>query len=125
MEAEYMAMCENTKEAMYLRSLLKDLQHEQTEKTLIYEDNDAARYLSKDPKFHAKSKHIDLQYHYSREKQLEGHTDVVECTTSSMLADYLTKFVRTTVLLGLSMAASGYAEIPSPSRKTASKLKPP
>ena len=97
----------------------------QTEKTLIYEDNDAARYLSKDPKFHAKSKHIDLQYHYSREKQLEGHTDVVECTTSSMLADYLTKFVTTTVLLGLSMAASGYAKIPSPSRKTASKLKPP
>ena len=47
MEAEYMAMCENTKEAMYLRSLLKDLQHEQTEKTIIYEDNDAARFLSK------------------------------------------------------------------------------
>jgi hypothetical protein len=42
-----------------------------------------------------------------------------------MLADYLTKFVRTIVLLGLSMAALGYAEIPSPSRKTVSKLKPP
>ena len=55
MEAEYMAMCENTKEAMYLRSLLKDLQHEQTESTVIYEDNDAARFLSKDPKFHTKS----------------------------------------------------------------------
>ena len=122
MEAEYMAMCENTKEAMYLRSLLKDLQHEQTESTVIYEDNDAARFLSKDPKFHTKSKHIDIQYHYSRDKQLEGHITVVECRTSSMLADYLTKFVRTIVLLGLSMAASGYAEIPSPSRKTVSKL---
>ena len=120
MEAEYMAMCENTKEAMYLRSLLKDLQHEQTEKTIIYEDNDAARFLSKDPKFHAKSKHIDIQYHYSREKQLEGHITVVECKTTSMLADYLTKFLRTIVLLGLSMAAD--AEIPSPSRKTVSKL---
>ena len=72
MEAEYVALCANAKEAMYQRSLLSEFGYPQKESTVIYEDNEPARLLRKDPKFHSKAKHIDISMHFTRDMQKKG-----------------------------------------------------
>ena len=123
MEAEYVALCANAKEAMYQRSLLSEFGYPQKESTVIYEDNEPARLLSRDPKFHSKAKHIDIQMHFTRDMQEKGFITVVSCYTEAMLSDYLTKFVEYATLTYLAAAASGYLPIPSPDRKDAVLVK--
>ena len=89
MEAEYMALCETTREVMYMRALLKDFGFEQTQATEVYEDNQAAIFLAADPKFHGRAKHIDIQYHFSRDAQARKIIKVIKCSTVSMVADII------------------------------------
>ena len=50
-EAEYVAACLATQEAVWLRSLLADLNFVQEEPTVVQEDNQGAIAMSKNPKF--------------------------------------------------------------------------
>ena len=65
-EAEYVAACSASCEAMWLRKLLFDLFDLQLDATCIYCDNQSCVKLSKNPVFHDKSKHIEIKYHYIR-----------------------------------------------------------
>jgi hypothetical protein len=78
-----------TKEAVWLRSLLTELHanRSQTQATIIFGDNQGAIALTKNPQFHDRTKHIDIQHHFVREKQDKGLVDI--CYISS--ADGLTK----------------------------------
>ncbi len=90
-EAEYIALCAATQEAVWLRRLLKDIHMEQVGSTLILEDNTGAIALSKNAKGHERSKHIDIKFHYTREAVSKGIVHVSHCPTDSMLADVFTK----------------------------------
>src|SRR5882724_4932667 len=57
--AEYIASCHGTKEAMWLRSLLKSLGHAQDHLSCIHCDNVGSTH---DQSFHAQTKHIDIQH---------------------------------------------------------------
>ena len=35
---------------------------------IVYEDNQSAIAMAKDPQFHGRSKHIDIKYHFIREQ---------------------------------------------------------
>ena len=73
MEAEYMAACAATQEAIWLRLLLKDLHildHDQP--LVIREDNTACIAFAKNPGDYKKSKHIDVRYHFVRERVASG-----------------------------------------------------
>jgi hypothetical protein len=63
-EAEYVALTQATKEAIWLRALFKDLGQEQTAPTTIYEDNKSAIALTTNSANHQRTKHIDVQYHF-------------------------------------------------------------
>jgi Reverse transcriptase (RNA-dependent DNA polymerase) len=89
-EAEYVASCHATKEAMWLRHLLELLGHKQVTST-IHSDNSGSIALMKDPTFHARSKHIDVQYHYTREHVENRDISFHYIPTSEMAADILTK----------------------------------
>jgi transposase InsO family protein len=67
-EAEYMACAYGIKEALWLRSLLKLMDFEQKTATSILCDNMGAIILTKDPTFHARTKHIDVAHHFIRER---------------------------------------------------------
>jgi Reverse transcriptase (RNA-dependent DNA polymerase) len=67
-EAEYMACAYATKEALWLRSLLKLIGFEQKAPTAIQCDNMGVITLTKDPSFHARTKHIDVAHHFIRER---------------------------------------------------------
>lgn len=93
MEAEYMALSEATKETIYLRNLLQHIKAYSLSQnaTEIYCDNQSAIELCKNSVYHARSKHIDIKYHFSREAQERGDIVVKYISTNVMPADILTK----------------------------------
>jgi Reverse transcriptase (RNA-dependent DNA polymerase)/gag-polypeptide of LTR copia-type len=90
-EAEYMALTAAIQEAVYLRQLLTDLGEKPAGATVINEDNQGCIALSRNSMTVGRSKHIDIKYHFSREKVESGEVDVQYCPTEKMLADQLTK----------------------------------
>ena len=62
-EAEYIAASLASQEAVWLRSLLGDISFVQEEPTVIKEDNQGTIALSRNPKYHPRTKHIDIKYH--------------------------------------------------------------
>jgi hypothetical protein len=73
--------------------LLLDLRvaHLVDNKDVVYEDNQGAIALAKNPEYHARTKHIDIQYHFVRECVENGRITLEYCETADMLADALTK----------------------------------
>jgi hypothetical protein len=90
-EAEYMSLSEACREVTYLRLLLSELRHVQRGATTIYEDNQGAIALTKNPEHHARNKHIDMRHHFCRDMVQNGAVAVVYMPTASMPADALTK----------------------------------
>jgi hypothetical protein len=64
-EAEYMALCQGTKEVIWLQRLFADIQGTAITITTIHVDNQGAISHAKDPTDHARTKHIDIKYHFS------------------------------------------------------------
>ena len=90
-ESEYLALSDAVKEAVYLKMLLEDLNQTNDEPIVIYEDNQAAEKISKNPVFHTRTKHIDIRHHFIREKVQEGIVTVTGIPTDKQLADLFTK----------------------------------
>jgi hypothetical protein len=90
-EAEYTALAHATRFAIWSRYLLDEMGYAQKDPTVIHEDNQAALALARDPQFHARSKHFDIQNHFIRERIENGTVDPVYCTTDDQLADIFTK----------------------------------
>ena len=86
-----MALAGATQEAVWLRQLVSDLNVNCQSPLLIYEDNQSAIAMSKNPQFHGRSKHIDIKFHYVREKVDENVIKLEYCPTEVMIADILTK----------------------------------
>ena len=59
--------------------------------TIVYEDNQGAIELSKNPKHHHRTKHIDISYHFVRERVISKEIEVKYCPTNNMVADIMTK----------------------------------
>lgn len=90
-EAEYVALSLATQEAIWMRRFLKNIGVEQKSSSIIFEDNRGAIELSKNPKFHNRTKHIDVSYHFIREQVTMNTISVKYCPTQEMLADVMTK----------------------------------
>ena len=90
-EAEYVALCHAAQETVWLRNLLHSINLQQSEATILYEDNQGAMALSNNPKDHTRTKHIDVKYHYVRETIEHGYVNLMYCPTENMVADMLTK----------------------------------
>jgi hypothetical protein len=90
-EAEYIALSEAAGEARWLRNLFSELGFAQTLPTTIRGNNDGSIAMTKNPQFHKRSKHIDLQYHSIREQVHKGNIIVESCRTNNQTADVLTK----------------------------------
>lgn len=98
MEAEYMAAANATKEAIWIANLTHKL-NAKAHLNVISEnrpvkllcDNQAAIRVSKNPEDHKRSKHIDLSFHFLRQRVELGQVDLQYVSTQKMAADYLTK----------------------------------
>ncbi|GAA5875080.1 hypothetical protein JCM1840_001759 [Sporobolomyces johnsonii] len=89
-EAEYMALSEAAREAIWLHSLL-DLGFPPTSPTTIRGDNSGSLLLSAHPTSHSRTKHIAVHYHFTRDKVEEGVLVLKWVSTEDMVADVFTK----------------------------------
>lgn len=89
-EAEYMAMTEAVKEAMWLKGIMEEFGVEQ-KSVVIKCDNQSALHLSKHQVFHERSKHIDVRMHFIRDIISKGDVKVEKVHTDHNAADMLTK----------------------------------
>ncbi|GJR03668.1 retrovirus-related pol polyprotein from transposon TNT 1-94 [Tanacetum coccineum] len=91
-EAECMAMTEAVKEAIWLKGLLGELGIKQKFVTM-HSDSQSAIHLAKNQVYHARTKHIDVRYHFIREILEEGGVRIQKIHTLENPADMLTKVV--------------------------------
>ncbi|BAU02899.1 hypothetical protein VIGAN_11249500 [Vigna angularis var. angularis] len=90
-EAEYVAASWSVRHAIWLRNLLQSLEIMQEEKVLIRVDNRSAIELAKNPVNHERSKHIDVRFHFIREKLKEGSVELEHVESKKQIADIFTK----------------------------------
>jgi hypothetical protein len=91
MEAETMALCQGAKEAISLQRLFADIRGTPVAMITIHVDNQAAISHAKDPTDHARTKHIDIKHHFTREAIVNGAIELEYVRTEDMIADILTK----------------------------------
>ncbi|KAH9695610.1 hypothetical protein KPL71_022838 [Citrus sinensis] len=89
-EAEYIALTEAVKEALWLKGLVTELGLEQ-ESVTVNCDSSSAIQLSKNPKYHERTKHADVRMHFIRDKIRSGVINVIKIPTEVNPADMLTK----------------------------------
>jgi hypothetical protein len=84
-------------EMCWLHNLLQDLRRPVHTATVVYCDNVSAVYLSANPVQHRRTKHIELDIHFVREKVALGAVRVLHVPSSSQYADIFTKGLPTTL----------------------------
>jgi len=90
-EAEYKALANGTAEVTWVQSVLKELGVPQPRPPILWCDNLSATYLTANPVFHARTKHIEVDFHFVREKVALGALDVRFVSSADQVADAFTK----------------------------------
>ncbi|KAF7810522.1 putative mitochondrial protein [Senna tora] len=90
-EAEYRATAMTAQECTWLMQLLKDIHQSVDYPVELFCDNQSAIRLAGNPVFHARTKHVEVHYHYIREKVLRGDIEVKYISTDNQIADIFTK----------------------------------
>ena len=88
-EAEYMAAAAAVKEALWLRKLLRDMQLGE-HAINVNADNQSAIKLLKNPISSMRSKHIDVIYHFARERVARKEVIFNYISTEENIADIMT-----------------------------------
>ena len=107
-EAEYIGASDAAKEAIWVRSLYaRILYGKATEPQQIFVDNQGAIQLARNPKFHERTKHISVCFHFIRDACERNAIKTIYLPTSDMLADIMTRTSLATLtgstLTGLSL----------------------
>jgi kynurenine formamidase len=79
------------KEAIWLRALLTDLGQALSGSTTIFEDNKSAITLALNPTNHQRTKHIDVQFHFIKDKINSEQISLQHTFSEDQLADVMTK----------------------------------
>lgn len=90
-EAEYKALSEGAKEAIWLKRLKALLDGGEERPIVLRCDNQSALALTKNPILHQRTKHFKIAWHFIREAVEEGHVVVEYVSTQLQDADMLTK----------------------------------
>jgi hypothetical protein len=93
-EVEYMEATHASKEAVWLQILCSGIGLVQQAVRLDC-DSQSAIFLEKNPAYHSKTKHIDVQYHFVRDMVEEKKVLLEKVDTLKNVADSLTKSVST------------------------------
>ncbi|GJT19242.1 ribonuclease H-like domain-containing protein [Tanacetum coccineum] len=90
-EAEYRAMASVTSEIVWILKILKDLNWEQFMPVTMYCDSQAAIKIAANPVFHERTKHLEIDLHFVREKILSGVLRTQKIGSADQTADIFTK----------------------------------
>ena len=98
-ESEYRSVANGAAELAWLCSLLSELCIPLQQVPLILCDNVSANYMTSNPVFHARTKHVEIDYHFVREKIVRNLLRVDFTPSEDQLADCMTKALPTQLFL--------------------------
>ena len=90
-EAEFVVAAACACQAIWMRRILEEIGHSQTEGTKLMCNNASTIKLFKNPVLHGRSKHIRVRFHFLRDLTKEGAANLLFCGTRDQLADLMTK----------------------------------
>ncbi|KAH9752513.1 retrovirus-related pol polyprotein from transposon RE1 [Citrus sinensis] len=90
-ESEYRALASAASEIAWLKSLFLEMEVYCVERPTIWCDNISATELAKNPVFHSRTKHIEIDVHFIRDKVLSGDLKICYVPSEDQIADILTK----------------------------------
>ena len=90
-EAEYKALANATAELIWLEALIRELGVSLLDKPCLWCDNLGATFLSANPVFHARTKHIEIDFHFVRERVARKQLEVRFISSKDQIADGFTK----------------------------------
>ena len=90
-EAEYKALANATAKMLWVQKLLTELGRLHPAKARLWCDNLGATYLSANPIFHARTKHIEIDFHFVRERVAQKLLEIRFIHTGDQVADGFTK----------------------------------
>jgi hypothetical protein len=94
-EAEYRGTTIATCEVVWLQKLFSDLGQSVDAPIVIYCDNISSILLANNPVYHARTKHIEVHYHFIREKVIAKEIDLIHVSTEDQVVDIFTKALST------------------------------
>jgi len=97
-EAEYKGATIVACEVVWLQKLLSYLGQLVDVPVVIYCDNISSILLANNPVYHARTNHIEVHYHFIREKILANEIDLIHVSTKNQVADIFTKALGTNKL---------------------------
>lgn len=90
-EAEYRALAQTASDLVWLQQLFTELCLPSSIPHVLWCDNKSAIALASNPVFHARTKHIELDYHFIREQVLAGNISLFHISSEAQIADIFTK----------------------------------
>jgi len=90
-EAEYHGVANAVAECSWLRQLLGELHCAVPKATVAYCDNISSVYMARNPVHHRRTKHIEIDIHFVREKVAIGELRVLQIPSARQFADIFTK----------------------------------
>ena len=94
-EAEFRGIAKGIIEILWLQKLLDELGFSQTKPCKLYCDNEAATWILENPVQHDRTKHVEVNRHFIKEKLDKKVISLPSITSKNQIADILTKAVRT------------------------------
>ncbi|XP_075159212.1 uncharacterized protein LOC142232340 [Haematobia irritans] len=85
-EAEYIALTESAKEALYLSYILEELGFRTTEPIIIHTDSQSAQQMAKFGAHHSRTKHIHYKHHFIKDTIERGLVELKYLPSESMVA---------------------------------------
>ncbi|KAJ9551935.1 hypothetical protein OSB04_015980 [Centaurea solstitialis] len=96
-EAEYRGVANAVAETSWIRNLLLELRCPTSKATIVYCDNVSAVYMSSNLVQHQRTKHIEIDIHFVRDKVALGHIRVLHVPSTAQYADIFTKGLPTSL----------------------------
>jgi hypothetical protein len=94
-EAEYRSLATGAAELAWLRQVICDLGLYLASAPIMWCDNTSALALASNPVFHGRTKHIEVDYHFVRERVVRGDICLQFISTDDQVADIFTKALPT------------------------------
>ena len=90
-EAEYCGVALGSCELLWVQSLLRELGFVLHVPAIVWCDNIGAIYLSANPVFHGRTKHVDVDVHFVRDLVKKGRITIRYLSTMAQIANIFTK----------------------------------